>query len=114
MPTPLSANSQRVSSSLIESPSTSTTGRRSSTRWTSSPTSPGSSSKPATLANDQLVREFADLVSGLPPINGFSIDVTPISMRDLGQWRIDAIDVPEALAALRAPDLVCEGVGVVM
>jgi hypothetical protein len=50
---------------------------------------------------DQLVREFADLVSGLPPINGFSIDVTPISMQDLGQWRIDAIDVPEALAGLR-------------
>jgi hypothetical protein len=49
---------------------------------------------------DQLVREFVDLVSGLPPINGFSIDVTPISMHDLGQWRIDAIDVPETLADL--------------
>jgi hypothetical protein len=59
------------------------------------------------------VREFADLVSGLPPINGFSIDVTPISMHDLGQWWIDAIDVPEALAELReiidAPGVaVCE------
>jgi hypothetical protein len=50
---------------------------------------------------DQLVREFADHVSGLPPIDGFSIDVTLISAHDLGQWRIDAIDVPEALVGLR-------------
>ena len=50
---------------------------------------------------DQLLREFADLTSGLPPIDGFSIEVTPISMHDLGQWRIDAIDVPEALSGLR-------------
>jgi Restriction endonuclease len=50
---------------------------------------------------DQLVREFADLVSGLPPIDGFSIDVIPVSMHNLGQMRIEAMDIPEALVGLQ-------------
>lgn len=50
---------------------------------------------------DQLMREFVDLAAGLPPIDGFTVEVKPISMGDLGQWRIDAIDVPEALISLR-------------
>ena len=49
---------------------------------------------------DQLTRGYADLARGLPPIDGYRVDARPMSMADIGQWRIDAIDVPESLGGL--------------
>lgn len=50
---------------------------------------------------DELMRKFDDLAAGLPPIHGCVITVRPMPLHAAGQWRMDAIDVPEALPGLQ-------------
>jgi len=50
---------------------------------------------------DELMRKFDDLAASLPPIHGCVITVRPMPLHAAGQWRMDAIDVPEALPGLQ-------------
>jgi Restriction endonuclease len=50
---------------------------------------------------DELMRQFEDLAASLPPIHEYAITVRPMHLDEAGQWRIDAMDVPEALPGLQ-------------
>lgn len=50
---------------------------------------------------DDLMRQFDDLAASLPPIHDYVITSRPMRLEEVGQWRIDAIDVPESLPGLQ-------------
>lgn len=49
---------------------------------------------------DELMRQFDDLAASLPPIHEYVIAARPMRLDQAGQWRIDAMDVPEARRGL--------------
>lgn len=50
---------------------------------------------------DELMRQFNDLAGSLPPIHDYVITARPTHLDEIGQWRMDAMDVPEALPGLQ-------------
>lgn len=52
---------------------------------------------------DELRRQFDDIAGSLPPIHDYVVTSRPMPLDQAGQWRIDAMDVPETL-----PDLIRE------
>ena len=59
-------------------------------------------SSPEGRQHTELCRRFDDLVSALPAIEGFRVDVAPMALDDIAQWRLDAFEasIPESLIDL--------------
>lgn len=59
------------------------------------------SGSPEGRDHNELRRQFADLLSALPAVDGYRIDAEPLSLDDIAQWRLEAFQ-----ASLPADSLV--------
>ncbi len=58
------------------------------------------SGSPSATEYDNLRRTFGDILSGLPPIDGWQIEAVPLALDEIAQGRLDAGDVGEVSAVI--------------
>lgn len=63
---------------------------------------------PAGLEYQELIRQFHDLASGLPPINGFVVEAHPPDLNEIAQNRLDAIEISEPQLSLELQERIDE------